>query len=45
MGNEQEQQEQTAVTEVDGENRFFSFMVGIFITIALMVVFVLLFNH
>ena len=32
-------------TEEDGENRLFSFIVGIFITIAIMVVFVLLFNH
>jgi hypothetical protein len=34
-----------APEEEDGENRFFSFIVGIFITIAIMVVFVLLFNH
>ena len=35
----------STVPEEESENRMFSFMVGIFITIAIMVVFVLLFNH
>ena len=37
-------EEPTEIEEKD-ENRLFSFIVGIFITIAIMVVFVLLFNH
>lgn len=37
--------EQSSAPEEDNENRMFSFMVGIFITIVIMVVFVLLFNH
>lgn len=40
-----EKLEKPALPEEEGENRLFSFMVGIFITIAIMVVFVLLFNH
>ncbi len=40
-----EELEKPAVTEKEDENRLFSFIVGIFITIAIMVVFVLLFNH
>jgi hypothetical protein len=40
-----EKSEKPTTTEEDGENRLFSFIVGIFITIAIMVVFVLLFNH
>jgi hypothetical protein len=40
-----EKLEKPAEIEEDGENRLFSFMVGIFITIAIMIVFVLLFNH
>ena len=40
-----EKQEKPTVTEGEDENRLFSFIVGIFITIAIMVVFVLLFNH
>ena len=40
-----EKLEKPAEIEEEDENRLFSFMVGIFITIAIMVVFVLLFNH
>jgi len=40
-----EELEKPAVPEKEDENRLFSFIVGIFITIAIMVVFVLLFNH
>ena len=40
-----EKMQQSDAPEEDSENRMFSFMVGIFITIAIMVVFVLLFNH
>jgi hypothetical protein len=40
-----EKLEKQEIPEKENENRMFSFMVGIFITIAIMVVFVLLFNH
>lgn len=40
-----EKLEKPIETEEEDENRLFSFMVGIFITIAIMVVFVILFNH
>ncbi len=40
-----EKQEKPVEVEEDGENRLFSVIVGGFIVIAIMVVFVILFNH